>query len=920
MTSGKVARPRESLEISGLLDAASSEPAALLLEGEPGIGKTTLWLTALDEARGRGFRVLSTRPTAAESVMAYTALADLLDSVAPSAWADLPTPQRQAVDRIMLRTGDTGNRHVMIDQRAIAAGLLSILDYLATKSPVLLAIDDLQWLDSSSVHVLDSIGRRLSGPIGMLGAVRAADLSSASWFQPPKPDRLHRIALSPLTLGTLHAVVSQRLGRSFPRPQMQQIYQSSGGNPFYAIELARSITEGADGEDVLPRSLTELVNHRIDGVVDANRRALLASACLAAPTVDMVARAVGTDIDELVEMLEPAETQGIVSLDGNHIHFGHPILAKGVYQRATPTARRAMHRRLAELIDEPESRARHLALAATTDDQATLAALDAAADIARSRGAPEASAELVSLALALGGDTPQRRIRLADLHFTAGDSQRARRLLEETIASLGHGVLRARALFLLGVVRMFDDSFTDAAGLLRQALDEAGDDRGFRAEILNLVAFAQINSGRAAEAFESVEEAVALCDSPQLNHLLSQALSMRTTLRFMLGDGLDRDSLDRAVQLQDPDVSVPIAIRANVQSALLAAWSGELDRARDEFEAIRRRCIEHGEDSELIFVTFHNTALSVWRGDFYALAAEAEETMERAQQLNGDVPRYVALMASALRAVHAGEVEEARRTCADALAAALRSGAANLAQWPVMAAGFLEVSLGRYDEALKVLEPQLARIAATPRAVEIVSGWFLPDAVESLIHLGHLDIAQEWVNCIEGNGTRLDRAWMLAVGGRCRGMLQAARGDLDGALTATERALVEHERVPMPFERARTQLHLGQLQRRLRRQDQSATTLRAALAEFERLGTPLWAQRARSELARVNVGPRHAAALTPSELRVARLAASGMTNRDVAAELFISPKTVEASLSRAYRKMGIHSRAELGSRMGQVSG
>ncbi|MDT5340010.1 MAG: hypothetical protein QOD90_5515 [Mycobacterium sp.] len=917
---GNVSRPRESLEITRLLDAASSAPAALIFEGEPGIGKTTVWLTALDEARERGFLVLSTRPTAAKSVMAYTALGNLLGSVSPSVWADLPGPQRQAVDRIMTRTQDPDDHQAVTDQRAIAAGFSSVVDHLAREGPLLLAIDDLQWLDSSSARVLDSVVRRLSGPVGMLGAVRAAHASSVSWFQPPKPDRIQRIGLRPLRVGGLHAVISQRLGRSFPRPTMLRIHQTSGGNPFYAIELARSINEGAGGSgDVLPRSLAELVDHRIDGVGDANEVALLASSCLAAPTVDLVAAAVDTDVGSLVELLEPAETQGIISLDGNRIRFGHPILAKGVYQRASPAARRAMHRRLAELIDEPESRARHLALATTTGDLATLTALDAAADIARSRGAPGASAELVNLALTLGGDTTERRIRLAGLHFNAGDSERARGLLAETIASLEHGVLRARARYLLGVVRMFDDSFIEAADLLQQAVDEVGDDRAFRAECLNLLAFAQINSGRAVEAAQRIDEAVALCDSPPLSHLLSQALSMRTTLRFMLGEGLDRAALDRAVRLQDPGVSVAIAIRANVQSALLAAWSGELDRARDEFAAIKRRSIEHGEDSELIFINFQSGILSVWRGEFDVLAAEAEETMERALQLNGDVPRYVALTVRALWAAHAGEVEVARRACADALSAALRSGATNLAQWPVMTEGFLEVSLGRYEEALAVLEPLLTGISLTPRATEIISAWFLPDAIEAMVQLGRLDDAEVWVNRIEDNGIRLDRPWMLSVGGRCRGMLQTARADLVGAMTTTERAMVQHDRVPMPFERARTQLLLGQLQRRLRRQDEAASTLTAALADFERLGTPLWAQRARDQLAGLDVGVRHVATLTPAELRIARLASSGMTNRDVAATLFVSPKTVEANLSRVYQKLGIHSRAELGSRTAELS-
>jgi DNA-binding CsgD family transcriptional regulator len=153
---------------------------------------------------------------------------------------------------------------------------------------------------------------------------------------------------------------------------------------------------------------------------------------------------------------------------------------------------------------------------------------------------------------------------------------------------------------------------------------------------------------------------------------------------------------------------------------------------------------------------------------------------------------------------------------------------------------------------------------------------------------------------------------MLAVGARCRGMWLAAQGDVEGAARKAQDAMAEHDRLPMPFERARTQLLLGQLQRRQRQKERARATLREALQAFEAMGAPLWADRARAELARAEVVPTHDLALTPSERRVAQLAASGRTNRDVAAALFISPKTVESNLARIYRKLGINSRAELG--------
>jgi DNA-binding CsgD family transcriptional regulator len=225
--------------------------------------------------------------------------------------------------------------------------------------------------------------------------------------------------------------------------------------------------------------------------------------------------------------------------------------------------------------------------------------------------------------------------------------------------------------------------------------------------------------------------------------------------------------------------------------------------------------------------------------------------------------------------------------------------------------GFLETSLGNYKEALDVMQPVIDGLLADPDYSEIIVASCVGDAVESMVGLERLDEAERLTDFIERNGKRLDRAWMLAVAGRCRGMLLAATGDFAAGARAAEDAMVQHARVPMPFERARTQLLLGQLQRRQRQKRTASTTLRGALEVFERLDTPLWAKRARADLARVTVNAGHVV-LTPSERRVAELASSGMTNRAIAAELFISPKTVDTNLVRIYRKLGIHSRAELG--------
>ncbi|MDT5283721.1 MAG: hypothetical protein QOJ20_4916 [Mycobacterium sp.] len=914
---GVESRPFERRSVSGFLASATSEPSALLIEGEPGIGKTTLWLAALELALDRGFRVLSARAAEAESVLAYTALADLLDGVPASAWADLPDPQRAAVDQVLFRAEDGS----VTDQRAVAAAFLSVVEYLTDEGPLLVAIDDLQWIDPSSMHVVAFAARRLSGPIGILGSVRTDPASGAggAWLQMPRPDAVNRIRLNPLSIHDLHAAVSARLRRGFSRPTMGRIHELSGGNPFYAIELARAISERAPGvETSLPRTLTEVVRARIGGLDPDVHDALLAASCIASPTVELVSSATIDDDDRVVELLENAESRGIIAIDGNRIHFAHPLLARGVYTEAAPGQRRTMHRRLADIVDEPELRARHLALAATSGDQITLRALDTAAESARVRGAPAAAAELVDLAIGLGGDTADRRLRSALHHFDAGDQERARAVLEETIERLESGDRRAEALTRLAVVRLYGDGFFEAARLLQRALSEADAGSPLRVQILITLAFALLHANQPGASVQNAEEAVAQAERLDQPHLLGLALGMRVTLRFLCGEGFDEADIDRAVQLEDPDIFTPLVFRPSAQRALLLDWTGRLDEAHELLQAIRRRCIEKGEEGELVFLAQHVVLGSIWRGDFGEAALVAEDMLDRARQLGGDTPLFLALGLRAKLAVYAGREADARSAAQEALEISRRTGSFRLAERIVASLGFLEVSLGRYEAAVTTLQPLVTKFDPASTPTELPNAVFLADAAEALIQVGRSAEAEPLIGALERNGQRMNRAWMMAVGARCRSMLLADRGDLDAASAAAERAIAEHDRLPMPFERARTLLLLGQLQRRQRRKESASANLQEALDIFERLHIPLWADRARTELVRANVGPRRSGQLTPSEQRVAELAASGMKNRDVATALFISPKTVEANLARIYRKLGIKSRAELGRHMGRA--
>lgn len=914
-----VGREPELRAVFQLLDGVSEGPAVLAFAGEAGIGKTTVWAAGVEQAQGLRFTVLLCRPAAAEVRLSYTGLDDLLAEVGPDAFEHLPRPQRQALDAALLRGGEG----TAPDPRAVAAAFRSVLDGLAGVAPVLVAVDDLQWLDEPTRRVVEFAVRRCSGPVATLTARRIEDRSaSISELCPRDPGRQSLVRMGPLSLGALHHVIEQRTGHSLPRYVLARITTLSGGNPFFALELARSLDAKAPTVAMLPDSLRSVVRDRLDALAPPVRETLLVASALAVPQVDLVERALAhAGIAEFAESMGAAEDAGVVELSGGMVRFTHPLLASGVYGEALPTTRRTMHRRLSDVVGDVEERARHLALAAMGPDPEAVAALDAAAAQARQRGAPTAAAELLELAMGLGADDPSRRIQAAHDHFHANDPGTARSLLEHAVAQLEPGGLRAEALALLGTIRFATDADPEASHLLEQALEEATDPR-LRCSIGTELGYVLFNSGRARDCLPYVRQAVEEAEQVGDGGMLAEALAVVVIAQFLLGDGTDEDALARALALEDPDRRSRVTTWPTLLAALVHLWSHRLDEARAEFAAARRRCIEQGADSELWFVSFHAIAAACWSGDVETAEQHADEMAENAEIVGTDQLRGIACTSRAETQAWMGRVEEAKAAWKEAMARLTGGASATFALSATAAAGMAELSAGYHDTAAQRLVPAAQALTAAgfgePAAIPL-----LPDAAEALIALGRGGEAEPLVDMLEASGRRPDRNWAEAVGARCRGMLFAADGQVEEAEAAFQQALAAHDRVPqLRYDRARTLLVVGQFQRRRNQRRAAEASLTEAAVLFDEVGTARWAENARSELGRLGLRPGAGNELTPTEQHVAELTASGLTNREVAVALYVSPKTVEAHLSRVYRKLGIRSRAELGRHMaeGQTHG
>jgi hypothetical protein len=547
MTREILGRDEELGFLNAFLDGADRGVRGLVLEGEAGVGKSTLWTAGLANAEERGFQVLSSGPAEAERALPHVVLADLLEGVVEKVLPTLLAPRRRALESALLI--DRAPEYEL-DPRALAVAVRSSFQVLADERPLVVAVDDTQWVDSSSASALAFALRRLrSERILLLLARRLDECGEGPALEEAlEPDGVERLRVGPLSIGAIHTLLQRRLGRPFARPTLRRLHEISGGNPFYAFELARGLdVAGATVDSVepfpVPETLERLVGARLAGLGGATHEALLLIAAHGRPSPALLAAA-GISPNAL----EPAFAAQVVELSADEVRFTHPLLASVLYQEACDQERRGAHGRLAAVVDDPVERARHRALASDTPDEEVAAALENAATLARARGS--AAAELCEYALRLTPldaleDRHRRTLAAARAHIEAADIQRARALLLDLLPRVGAGA-RAEALVLLSDIVAGGVDVVRAIELRREALEAAASLPTLRAEIH--LWLGQVVSGTEGErsAAEHVVAALELAEELDDHGLRARVLATLAHNAFRAGGRPGRPPARRA--------------------------------------------------------------------------------------------------------------------------------------------------------------------------------------------------------------------------------------------------------------------------------------------------------------------------------------------------------------------------------------
>jgi DNA-binding CsgD family transcriptional regulator len=690
-----------------------------------------------------------------------------------------------------------------------------------------------------------------------------------------------------------------------------RIHQASGGNRFYALEIAQEISRV--GVPPAGRPLPVPANHRDLALLRLRRLPRATRDVLT--EISAMPSASASDVD--LPALAPAERAGIVVVSHEgRVEFGHPLFGSALYSSLPEADRRGLHRRLAGRAGTPEERARHLALAADGPDGATAAELDRAAAVASARGAADLAVELKELACRLtpAADRPasvRRGIELAERRYFAGDPGGARGELEGWLGTLPPGDDRARVLLELGSISTVQGDGEAGRELMTQALGEARI-RGLRARIHARIA---AETDDCDMGVEHAEAALALLDERDDPQLYSFALHNFALFKLYSGRGADDAAIEKGMRLQREAAAWEM-------SSVPAMWARNLDdfgTARTRFGDLLRVCREQGDEATVSALLTHLARLEAMTGHIDRARALAEEALEAAGQTEQGLLITMALCVRGHVCVYAGELPEAR--------AAIGEMMRRLGDQPdIILEGMARMVLGAAALAegdLAEADRQLSRsdeIEELTHHREPATNRFQADHAEAVIGLGDLPRAERLVQRLEARAQALPRPWTKAVSARCRGLLNAARGKLDASLADYQRALAAHESLDMPSELGRTLLALGRLHRRRNERQRAQECLARAAAVFEACGASGWAAVTAAELGRAQGRRGSHAQLTATERQICELAAAGLRNSEIAARLFLSGKTVEANLSRAYRKLGVRSRTELAGRLAAAAG
>jgi ATP/maltotriose-dependent transcriptional regulator MalT len=918
-----IGREDEIDRVEAFLDGVAQGPSALVLSGEAGIGKTSLWETGVDEARRRHVRVLSCRGVEIEASLSFAVLsellADVLDETAPS----LPPPRRHALEvaLLLVEPGDYSP-----DPYAIGLAVLDVLRVLAKEGPLLVAFDDVQWLDPSSAGALQIAFRRLrDDPVGLLTTVRRKpDAPVTLELKGALPEaRLASVPVGPLSPGAIHRLLKERLGLELTRPELTRVQEATAGNPFFALELGRELVRTgerpAPGRALrVPEGLHELLGGRLARLPAETVDVLLLVAALSRATVDLVTAAHG-DRERVLAALEAAAGEAVVELDDSRIRFLHPLVASICYEQAPPWKRRAVHRALAGVVHDTEECARHLALAAEGPDPAVALALDSAGEEAAARGATAGAGELLELAAELTEDDPpltgRRRLRAAHFHRLAGDGERAVAILQRLRPSVPNGAERADVLLELALTRRVTS--TEMIELCDEALAEVPGDDARASRILAYRSFSRLFQANVRQGLVDARAALQRAEQVGDPTLLAVAIA-RVGQAEVWGADITPGLVERGVELEER-LGLPLEYYQSprVAFARLLTGSGQLERGHAIFEELQQRAAERGDEGSRGQILWRLSLAEWYMGRWQQAVDHAAAALEIADQTQDAHQRIFMGRIKALIEVDLGLVDSARSAAEEALRLAEeRSDEVNV----FTCLGVL----GRLELVLGDLEAAGARLRDFPaRALSLgyndPTAPFWEDAIEALTVLGELDRARAYLEPYEQHAARVGDPWAVACAARCRGLLSAAAGDVSAAFAAFDTALTELAGRPYPLERGRTLLSLGTVRRQAQQRKAAREALEQALAIFEELGAPLWAEKARAELARISGRAPSSEELTGTERRVAELAAQGRTNKDIAAELYLGLSTVEAHLSHVYRKLGVR-RAGLAGRLADAQG